>query len=89
MMWGEEATNKVCNENVVAGVGELAPHCSWADPWHRYLGSIIPFAIIIITITSSLSDFSFCHHHSSLRNFPENDVMMLAMMMMILVVKVN
>ena len=88
MMWGEEATNKVCNENVVAGVGELAPHCSWADSWHRYLGSIIPFATII-TMTSSLSDFSFCHHHSSLRNFPENDVMMLAMMMMILVVRVN
>ena len=75
MRWGEAATNKVCNENVIAGVGELAPHCSWADPWHRYLGSIIPFATIIITM--------------ALRNFPENDVMMLAMMMMILVVKVN
>ena len=30
-------TDKVCEENIVAGVGEIPPHGSWTDTWHLHL----------------------------------------------------
>ena len=37
MFFGAIITNKICDENVVAGVGKVCPHCSGADVGHSDL----------------------------------------------------